>query len=748
MATIDDLIALPRFSYTSLDFVTIIDDLKNIIQENPEYNQNWEDFLASNAGKMILELSAYVVDMLALRTDWVAGECYIGTATQKQSIINLLKLINYRLRLPSPSAVNVDVALSEWVPPFSLPTLMTLSAPDLNGDTTTFELIKIDTNNEYIYFGDDAVVILDTGTISAQKTVFVDDDALTYYQGVTQIQDDTMEGVDNETVLLDEFPVVEGSIQIWTLNSLSDEVEKLPLTASFVAEEAQQKSDGAPLTVPPYMIEVDNDNKVTINFGSSSLVNIFNTGDSIRIYYRKGGGIETNIVIGAINETRTYVVSGTPVIATLSNSNAAAGGTNSEDIEEAKREAPLYLTTAGKTVTPADYRRILRTHSSVFKVAAYGKVNEPAEIFDEYGFTIPTYETWIYIVPNLSNWSSLSVRDDYNAEMQITKPYEIKTDKITFPVGSLLAGTISFDKLAADPTEVIGNGTSFITDLEPDDVLVVPGTGTGSELFVGVVDYIETGSDTVLHFKEEPSFSAVDQNYGISSMKVQLPSAYTPIYRSYASINLSYGISTYIKGIDYEIDYDRGIITRYSLFGGYGVPDSQLITVTWWWHDQESNSISDVDTLELFLANKKMLCITNVYHDTLFTAFDIQGIVYVEKNYNQDLVKEQVDAVLFFNYSLLNRDFKQTLHLPEIISDIQAIPGIRYVDVQYFGKDYSVYKLDPESPPSIGRNYKLDEMECKYNEIVMVSHNEFEGIILLPEYQEHGVIFDYTEVPR
>lgn len=753
--TTDDLIALPRFSYTALDFETIIADVKRIVQENPEYNILWEDFLTSNAGEMTIELCAYIAELLGIRVDWKTNEVYIGTASQKQSAINLLKLISYRLTLPAGAAAKVDVALSQWVTPFDLPLLMSLAAADRNGNPITFELILKDSDNECIYFGSDAIVTLETGTSGNPKISFTGNDALMFYEGVTYTQSETMEGTDNEEIILTNYPVIEGSIQIWTLNANNEEVEKLPLVTSFVAEEAQEKSDGSALTVPPFMIDVDADNRATVKFGSATLVNTFTSGDAIKIYYRVGGGTTSNIVVGAINETKTFIVGGNPVIVSFINNEAGAGGTSSESIDDARREAPLYVTTAGKAVTPADYRRILLTHSNVFKVAAYGKMNEPAEILNEYGYTIPTYETWLYVVPMNTTWIQLDPRTEYNAQLQITKPYEIKSTTLSFPAPNLLSGKISFDKDGAEPKKVSGYSTGsseYVTDfdaeIETDDMLVIPGTGTGTEIFVGVVDYVVTGSDDVLYLKEAPTFSATDQNFGISSLMLQIPSDYIPIYRRYSAIdiqNLS-GSITYLRDVDYIIDYDKGIITRYSPLYGYGIPENADLQITWWWWDQTSAAVSDINIFDNFLRNKKMLCLDSVYNDTIYTAFDIQGIVYVEKNYNQDLVKADVDALLFFNYSLYNRDYKEPVHLPEIIADIQTIAGVRYVDVQYFGKDYASYKGSPSNPPAGSENYELASMGAEYDEIIILSHNEFVGATISVDYQLHGIVLDYTEV--
>ena len=739
----DDLIQLPRFSYTSLDFETIIDDIKRIITENPEYNQNWDDFLSSNAGKMIIELVAYIVDLLSFRVDWMSNELYIGTATQKQSIINLLKLINYRLTLPQAAVAKVDVTLSNWVEPFDLPLRMSLTGTDRNGDAINFELLKLDENGQPYYFGLDALVTLDPGSPSNPKLSFSGNDALLFYEGTTKFQEETMKGGDNETVIINEYPVIENSIQIWTLDGNGNEVEKLPMVTSFVSEEAQQKQDGSPLLVPPYMIEVDENSQVTLKFPSSSLAKTFDAGDEIRIYYRVGGGSNGNIVIGAINTSKGYVVEGIPVTVSFKNNEAGAGGTEMEDVFEARKRAPLYLTTADKTVSPLDYKRILLEHPNVLMAAAYGKANEPPEIKDEYGYTIPTYETWIYIVPN-KNWTSYDPRTEYNLYLQPSKPYEIKTINLSFPDQTILTGTIDF---TSSDTRVTGHNTLFAQELDTDDIIVLTGSGTGDETYVGIVDHVESGSNEILYLKNPPSFSGTNQTFGISSLKIKIPSQFTPVYQAFSAIDVqSTSGQKFIQGVDYTFDYQEGVITRWRPYAGYGIPANTDLIITWWWQDQTHIEVSDINTLEEYLKNKKMLCINNVYMDTLYTAFDIAGTVYVEKNYNQDLIKTMVDEIVSNEYSLPNRDYAKPIQIAEIISLVQTIPGVRYIQITYFGKDYGVYKQNPSNPPSYARNYGLGTIPAKYNEILVLSNNEYEGNTQSIDHQLHGIIFDYQEV--
>src|SRR6056297_2131781 len=117
----DKLVKLPKFSYTELDFDSIINNVRESIEEHPEYLENWDDFLETNAGKMLLELNAFISEKVAAKADWYAREMFISTATRKESVINILKLINYRPPLPTTARVSVDMKLTKWTPSFNIP---------------------------------------------------------------------------------------------------------------------------------------------------------------------------------------------------------------------------------------------------------------------------------------------------------------------------------------------------------------------------------------------------------------------------------------------------------------------------------------------------------------------------------------------------------------------------------------------------------------------------------------------------
>jgi len=80
-------------------------------------------------------------------------------------------------------------------------------------------------------------------------------------------------------------------------------------------------------------------------------------GASVRLRaYRTGGGERGNVARGAV----TVLKSSIPFVATVTNRRAASGGTDGEEVENAKLRGPLLLRTRQRAVTAEDYENLAR----------------------------------------------------------------------------------------------------------------------------------------------------------------------------------------------------------------------------------------------------------------------------------------------------------------------------------------------------------------------------------------------------
>ena len=94
--------------YTNKDYESL---RRELLGRVPQLTDRWTDFNASDLGVVLLELFCGVGDMLAYYLDAQAAEAFLPTARQRQNVIQLCKLIGYRLDSPVASTTTLRFAL-------------------------------------------------------------------------------------------------------------------------------------------------------------------------------------------------------------------------------------------------------------------------------------------------------------------------------------------------------------------------------------------------------------------------------------------------------------------------------------------------------------------------------------------------------------------------------------------------------------------------------------------------------------
>ncbi len=95
--------------YINKDYESIRQEL---LAKIPQLTDRWTDFNHSDLGIVLLDLFCGVGDMLAYYLDAQAAEAFLPTARQRQNVINLCKLIGYRLDSPVASTTTLRFRLS------------------------------------------------------------------------------------------------------------------------------------------------------------------------------------------------------------------------------------------------------------------------------------------------------------------------------------------------------------------------------------------------------------------------------------------------------------------------------------------------------------------------------------------------------------------------------------------------------------------------------------------------------------
>jgi hypothetical protein len=474
------LVTLPRTQFSGLEASNILQDIINLVQDSPNYNQNWDDFLSSDAGRMLVELFAYIADNLATRIDWNVNEAWISTATQRSSIVRILSLLGYNFTLPQSAAVPVTILIP--APGYSSDTypghfyltpqynqgvplsIFSLTAKDTSGASRNFEALPYNpTTGQFDYKS--GVFIGDT----FNSTLHPSGAIINFYDGTTRVETYTATTDNAFTFTLNKFPVIQSSPRVYLAldNAVPPSETELTLVTSFLEAKAQNSGDTFGNAIPiPYILTVGDSNIVTISFGPTSLLPSANrrpsVGNLIRVFYRTGGGLPGNIVTNSVNTTQLLTV--TPISnpgsirnvhASFQNLTNGNGGQDAETAQHAITYAPLTLRTSQKAVTSEDYEILLGANTNVLTATSYAQGNQPTNLYTKYGVNIQPTDVWNYVVLNKTfPTNSTDYNNFYNMSLYLdprfNEIYSFRAGSFNYPNTITTTSMLGKHKCAGD----------------------------------------------------------------------------------------------------------------------------------------------------------------------------------------------------------------------------------------------------------------------------------------------------------
>ena len=178
LGTVSDFIptgiVVPPIDYTSRDYASLVNDMLALI---PSYLPEWTDRSPGDFGIVLLELFAYVGDILNFYTDRIANEAFISTAQQRQSVLNLASLLDYTPHGNVAATCQLQFTISSPSPTPVLIPQNTQVATTLSGNqSVVFET----TQDLWIYGAGVSTIKTFTGTGFANQQYVLQDPTLGY----------------------------------------------------------------------------------------------------------------------------------------------------------------------------------------------------------------------------------------------------------------------------------------------------------------------------------------------------------------------------------------------------------------------------------------------------------------------------------------------------------------------------------------------------------------------------------------
>lgn len=342
---------IPQVDYTSRDYTSIREDLIALI---PEYAPLWTNRDPADFGMTILEAVAYMGDLLNYYIDRAANEAFIGTASQRENVLQIAQLLGY---IPTESTAATCTLT------FQNSSALAITVPALTQVATSS--IASATSNQIVFETDSQVIVpAKVGLVNGSITV-------TATQGVT---------ISNE-----EVGQSDGSVnQVFKLKNTNIINKSISVSISGINYQNVQYLIDYQGYDPVFSTYTNANGETFINFGDNISGRIPPNNATIYVTYRIGGGAEGNVAANTIKYILTNAAPGLSVnnqYVSPSATGAASGGADAESTDSIRINAPLSVRALNRAVSLADYASLVIQVSGVAKATAIADVYSSVTVY-------------------------------------------------------------------------------------------------------------------------------------------------------------------------------------------------------------------------------------------------------------------------------------------------------------------------------------------------------------------------------
>jgi len=304
----------------------------------------WDTSSEADFGVMLVELFAYMGDILSFYGDQLSQEAYLSTATQRQSILNIAQLLGYT---PSNGSPATGIVTFQTANPGSAVTI-----PAGTQVSTGFYTVA---DAPVIYQTDTAITVAENG---GTQTV-------TVTQGISYSLTElgTSTGTAAQVFQIPQTGVEDGTVSIFVSSSSgSTEWSQVAYLIEYGPEDLV------------YSVFTDSNGITNIQFGDNINGLIPNVGLIVYASYVIGLGSLGNQPAGAtgilVTDIPGVFVPFQSDTSTLYQSTAMTGGADAETIDQIRANAPQAYATQNRAVTLADFETLALSVPGVTVVSA------------------------------------------------------------------------------------------------------------------------------------------------------------------------------------------------------------------------------------------------------------------------------------------------------------------------------------------------------------------------------------------
>lgn len=351
----------PSLDYTSRDFDSIVARLDNLIDS---VFPDWTDRNKADFGNILKDMFAFSGDILAKYQDAQARETRWSQATQRKSLLALVKMIAY-----VPSGITAAQATESF-------TLTSAAAADVIIPAgTTVSSLDVASPVTYQLLAD---LTIPAATLSASAVV---------ENSTSRADSFSSSGLPNQTFTASQLPYIDRSAVVTAGDGAYAQV------ANFLASAPADRH---------YTIAVDSQQRPTISFGNG--VNGAIPQGTIAVAYKTGGGSSGRADANTLQKLNGNFtdIHGAAVQITVNNLGPSSGGLDAQTNAQIQTLAPTSIRPAGRAISLSDFTDVAQQVPGVARSLFTTSNEDPA---------VPENVGILYIVPPGAGAPSQSLLD-------------------------------------------------------------------------------------------------------------------------------------------------------------------------------------------------------------------------------------------------------------------------------------------------------------------------------------------------
>lgn len=358
---------LASLNYTAQDYWSIKDRLRDIIKQ--KFTNDFNDLIESSLAIMLVELYAYLGDLLSFKMDQNINEVFIDTVTEVDNAFRLAKLVGFQATPPIAARAMISATINNvQATDLTIPGGLSLKLVS-NDREITYELFPADSNNNPIY---DEDIYITAGSLTNTAIIGV--------EGRTYREVYTGSGEAGQIIQLPFRPVIYDSIRV--------NVDGIRWQRVDFFTDSQPRRE--------YRVEFDSDYRAFVTFGDNTAGMAPSGGSKVEILYRVGGGVIGNVITGAINIQRNVNLDGFDFNVPVSFFNYTKGeyGYDGDGLDDIRTKLPVWIQTQDRCVTGGDYK----AYADLFVTPFHGQVGKATAVLRNYGCAANIIDLYILAV--------------------------------------------------------------------------------------------------------------------------------------------------------------------------------------------------------------------------------------------------------------------------------------------------------------------------------------------------------------